>query len=117
MKKFIQSIIDHQVKKYPFINITKNSFQWVGMGLGGMYGFKESLRNENGVFWRPSLGVVVGGCVGFTAGLFPFHVFGLLLSGDLVYTGLYGSYGSYRSNISYRSNGASEIMGMNEKKE
>jgi hypothetical protein len=98
MKKFVQSIIDHQVKKYPFVNITKDSFQWVGMLLGGIYGFKESLRNENGVIWRPSLGVVVGGCAGYTTGLFPFHVFGLLLSSDLIYTGLYGSYGSNGSN-------------------
>lgn len=115
MKKFIQSIVDRRVNTNPIYGITKDSFQWVGMLFGGIYGFKESLRNDNGVIWRPSIGVMVGGCVGYTVGLFPIHVFGLLFSGDVVYTRLYGSYRSYGSYGSYGAMGTMGTNGQNNK--
>ena len=59
----------------------------VGAIFGGSYGFANSLRNTNGVVWRTTVGVVGGGVLGFTVGLFPFHAFGLLFIGDCANTG------------------------------
>jgi hypothetical protein len=66
--------------------VLKASFGGVGGIFGGAYGFSQSLRERNGVVWRPTMGAAVGGTLGFTVGLFPYQAFGLLLAVDAAYT-------------------------------
>jgi hypothetical protein len=82
----LNSIIEHRVKKLPITDVLKDSFMGVGAIFGGAYGWYSSLKHCDGVLWRPSMGIVSGGALGFTVGLFPFHSFGLLLMGDVAYT-------------------------------
>jgi len=83
----IQSVVENQGKKVPITNVLKDAFMGVGAFFGGIYGFSNSLHHENGLFWRPSLGMATGGLLGYTVGLFPFHTMGLAIAGDLSYTG------------------------------
>ena len=86
MKKILQGIVERRVKKFPAGNILKDSFMWVGAVFGGAHGFSDSMRASNGPIWRTTLGMVGGGAAGFTTGLYPFHVLGLFLAGDIAYT-------------------------------
>jgi hypothetical protein len=86
IKTTINSIIEHRIKKLPFTNILKDSLMGVGALFGGIYGLSNGIRHENGVIWKPFLGVVGGGVLGFTVGLFPFHTFGIVLIGDVANT-------------------------------
>ena len=88
MNQLINSIIEDRVKKMPITVILKDSFMYVGAAVGGCYGFQNSLQNCNGVVWRTSSGILGGGALGFTVGLFPLHTFGLLLIGDVVHTAI-----------------------------
>jgi len=83
---FLKEIVKHRVKKVPITDVLKDSFMGVGALFGGIYGFKKSFENCNGVVWRPTLGCVTGGAIGYTIGLFPFHTFGILILGDVTYT-------------------------------
>jgi len=83
---YLEKIVEHRVKKVPITNILKDSFMGVGAFFGGIYGFKKSLEHSNGVVWRPTMGFLGGGAIGFTVGLFPFHTFGLIIIGDVAYT-------------------------------
>ena len=58
----------------------------VGALFGGIYGLSNGIRHNNGIVWKPFLGVVGGGVLGFTVGLFPFHTFGFVLIGDVANT-------------------------------
>lgn len=86
MIKMIESIIEQRIKKLPYTNILKDPLMGVGALFGGIYGLSNGIKHDNGVIWKPSLGVVGGGALGFTVGLFPFHAFGLVLISDVAYT-------------------------------
>jgi len=86
IKTTINSIIEHRIKKVPYTDILKEPLMGVGALFGGTYGLSNGIRHNNGIVWKPFLGVVGGGVLGFTVGLFPFHAFGLVLIGDVANT-------------------------------
>ena len=84
--KFLQGLVERRAKVLPITEVLKASFGGVGLFFGGAYGFSESLREGNGVVWRPTVGAACGGALGYTVGLFPYQAFGLLLAVDAAYT-------------------------------
>ena len=83
---YLNKIVENRVKKLPVTEVLKDSFKVVGIVFGCAYGLNRSLDYSDGLMWRPTLGAVVGGTIGYTVGLFPFHAFGLLLAGDVAHT-------------------------------
>ena len=84
--KFLQRLVERRLKALPMTFYLKDSFCLVGTAFGGAYGFSNSLKECNGVVWRPTVGAVCGGALGFTIGLFPYQTFGLLLAVDTAYS-------------------------------
>ena len=79
-------MVERRAKVLPMTEVLKASFGGVGVIFGGTYGFSQSLRERNGLVWRPTMGAALGGALGYTVGLFPYQAFGLLLAVDAVYT-------------------------------
>ena len=86
MMKYVKMLVEYRVKKLPVTNILKDPFMMVGSVFGGAWGFSNSLHHSDGLVWRTSLGMVGGGVVGFTVGLFPYQALGLAFMGDVAYT-------------------------------
>jgi hypothetical protein len=82
----VDQVSERRAKALPITEILKVSFGGVGSLFGGSYGFSQSLRKSDGVVWRPTVGAVCGGALGYTVGLFPYQAFGLLLVVDVAYT-------------------------------
>ena len=82
----VDQMSERRAKALPITNVLKASFGGVGLLFGGAYGFSQSLKESNGVVWRPTVGAVCGGALGYTVGLFPYQAFGLLLAVDAAYT-------------------------------
>ena len=82
----VDQVSERRAKALPITEILKVSFGGVGLLFGGSYGVSQSLRKSDGVVWRPTVGAVCGGALGYTVGLFPYQAFGLLLVVDAAYT-------------------------------
>lgn len=83
---YIRRLERRRIEKLPITDVTKESFKWLGAFFGFNVGVSQIFKNDNGFVWRPTAGAVVGGTLGYTIGLFPYHAFGLILLTDAACT-------------------------------
>jgi hypothetical protein len=86
LNKFIWTCIVKRTQKLPIVEYITPPFMAVSAIFGGVSGLGYAFKYDNGILWRPSLGIVTGGSIGFVIGLYPYHAVSLLLLSDIVYT-------------------------------